>query len=228
MPSVKENPITLSPEIHRSCPQLRLGLCRASGLQIRKRSLELNQQISWAQSGLLKSLNLPAIPRIKGIAAARAAYKALGKEPGRYRPSAEALIRRVVSGKELYAINNVVDIINLVSMRYGFSIGGYDTDKINGSVLLKKGGDEPYEAIGRGNLNIAHLPVLYDEHGPFGNPTSDSERCKIDMETQQLWLVMFDFDSSLRLSLALQEIKRLLNYYTQPEKISTQIIETPK
>ena len=216
--------ISLSPEILNPCPQLRLGVCQINGLHIHQRSPELGQQIAWAQNSLRKSLDLPAISRINSIAHTRDAYKACGKEPSRYRSSAEALLRRVLAGKDLYTINNVVDLINLISIRYGFSIGGYDADKIDGEVVLTTGNDEPYEAIGRGNLNIHQLPVLADSKGPFGSPTSDSERCKIEAETQNSWLVFFDFGGCNWLEMALQECQQLFAYFTQPEDIHLSIV----
>ena len=95
------------------------------------------------------------------IAATREAYKRCGKDPGRYRPSAEALRRRLMRGIPLYQIDTLVDLINLVSLRTGHSIGGFDADKIQGAYLelgIGKAG-EPFEGIGKGVLNIEGLPV---------------------------------------------------------------------
>ncbi len=56
------------------------------------------------------------INKISAIKATRDAYKALGKDPNRYRPSAEALCRRILRDLPLYQINTLVDLINLVSI----------------------------------------------------------------------------------------------------------------
>ena len=122
------------------------------------------------------------------IDATRRAYKALGKEPNRYRPSAEALCRRAVKGMELYRTLTAIDLINLVSMRTGVSIGGFDADKIEGGVLTLGVGreGEPYDAIGRGQLNIAGLPVFRDAVGGIGTPTSDNERTKLSENTHRI------------------------------------------
>ncbi len=128
------------------------------------------------------------------IKATRSAYKAYGKDPSRYRPSAEALLRRVLKGEELYRINNAVDLLNLVSVQTGFSIGGYDLSSIQGGVTLRIGeANQPYEAIGRGLLNIEGLPVLFDAEGPFGCPTSDSMRTSVTTDTKRFLMVFFDF-----------------------------------
>ncbi len=126
------------------------------------------------------------------IDATRAAYKACGKEPNRYRPSAEALCRRAVKGLELYRSLAAIDLINLLSLITGYSIGGFDSDKFVGNALTlgigKEG--EPYEAIGRGNLNIAGLPVYRDAVGGVGTPTSDNERTKLSPDTRHLTMTI--------------------------------------
>lgn len=126
------------------------------------------------------------------IDATRRAYKALGKEPNRYRPSAEALSRRAVKGMELYRTLTAIDLINLISLRTGISIGGFDADRIEGTELVYGRGrqDEPYEAIGRGPLNIEGLPVWRDAIGGIGTPTSDNERTKLSEGTRRLLMTV--------------------------------------
>ncbi len=126
------------------------------------------------------------------IDATRSAYKALGKEPNRYRPSAEALSRRAVKGMELYRTLTAIDLINLISLRTGISIGGFDADRISGRRLVYGRGraGEPYEAIGRGSLNIEGLPVWRDDVGGIGTPTSDNERTKLTPETRRLLMTV--------------------------------------
>ncbi|MDE6310974.1 MAG: hypothetical protein K2L96_04055 [Muribaculaceae bacterium] len=122
----------------------------------------------------------------------RRAYKALGKEPNRYRPSAEALSRRAVKGMELYRTLTAIDLINLISLRTGISIGGFDADRISGRRLVYGRGraDEPYDAIGRGPLNIEGLPVWRDDMGGIGTPTSDNERTKLSEATVHLLMTV--------------------------------------
>lgn len=139
-----------------------------------------------------KRYDLPMINKRPAIAGTRDAYKALGKEPNRYRPSAEALSRRLVKGMELYRINTLVDVINLISVRTGYSIGGFDADLIQGDTLTLGAGreGEPFEGIGRGMLNIEHLPVYRDAVGGIGTPTSDNERTKLTTSTRRLLMTI--------------------------------------
>lgn len=141
-------------------------------------------------------LPMDAVNKRGAIAATRAAYKALGKEPNRYRPSAEALCRRCVKGLELYRSLAVIDLINLLSIRSGHSIGGFDADRFEGDVLRLGVGreGEPYEAIHRGQLNIAHMPVIRDAAGGIGTPTSDNERTKLSADTRRLLMTVNMYD----------------------------------
>lgn len=133
-----------------------------------------------------------SIKELTTIKETREAYKKCGKDPSRYRPSAEALCRRILRSVPLYQINTLVDLINLVSIKYGYSIGGFDADKIVGTQLNLGIGnkDEPYEGIGRGFINIEGMPVYRDSKGGIGTPTSDNERTKMSTNTTHLLAII--------------------------------------
>jgi DNA/RNA-binding domain of Phe-tRNA-synthetase-like protein len=171
------------------------------------------------------SIVLDDIRALPAIQAAKTAYRTLGKDPSRYRPSAEALTRRVVSGKDLYRINNVIDVLNLVSIKYGFSIGGYDRNMIEGSIEMCAGhAEEPYEAIGRGLLNIEHLPVLRDRKGAFGSPTSDSVRTMVTEQTQQFLMIVFDFGRSNLLETCLDDATQLYRQFAAASAVTKTLL----
>lgn len=139
-------------------------------------------------------LKIDDISKMPAIAASRKAYKVCGKDPARYRLSAEALLRRIINRGEIYQINNVVDLLNLVSITTGFSIGGYDSGKINGNIVFDIGkANERYIGIGRGELNIENIPVFRDGTGAFGTPTSDSERNSVSLDTNRFLMIIIDF-----------------------------------
>lgn len=164
------------------------------------------------------------ISQFPAIHASRKAYKALGKDPARYRLSAEALLRRIVKGNQLYQINNVVDLVNLASVMSGFSIGGYDVSKISGEVKLGIGKpDEPYRAIGRGELNVESLPVLRDSIGAFGSPTSDSERTSVKQTTHHFLMVYFAFGNHDKLESAVNHAAKLLEQFASAQNFHVQI-----
>ena len=159
---------------------------------------ELWQEIHALEEKFRKELTTESLKEIPSIAATRRIYKACGKDPSRYRPASEALIRRMLQGKELYQIDTLVDLINLASIAFGYSIGGFDADKFVGDTLTLGIGreGEPYEGIGRGMLNIAGLPVYRDALGGVGTPTSDNERTKITLGTTHLMVLINGYDGN--------------------------------
>lgn len=189
--------IEIADEFSKLCPNYRC-IAIACGVTNTLHDDKLWREIEDVSARLRSTLALEAINKQPNIHATRMVYKALGKDPNRYRPSAEALMRRVVKGEELYRINTPVDLINLISLKSGFSIGGFDRNKIVGDKLTLGIGraGEKFEGIGRGLLNIEGLPVFRDEAGAIGTPTSDEERTKIDTGTKKLLLIIHDFGNS--------------------------------
>lgn len=205
--------ICVSKQLSLRVPELRLS-CIECDVELKIQDEELWKQIQNKITEITRTLKIDKISQLPAISASRKAYKACGKDPARYRLSAEALLRRVVNRNELYQINNVVDALNLVSITTGFSIGGYDADKIKGKIEFGIGNtDEFYSGIGRGELNIEFLPVFRDELGAFGSPTSDSERTSVTMETKRFLMIIIDFSSSDELERATEMAKNLLEKY---------------
>ena len=171
------------------------------------------------------TLKIEDISKIPAIAASRKAKKAFGKDPARYRLSAEALLRRMVNRGEIYQINNVVDLLNLVSVSTGFSIGGYDVEKISGKVEFGIGRtNEPYQGIGRGELNIEFMPVFRDDLGAFGTPTSDSVRTSVLLETKRFLMIIIDYSSESNLNEATNLAIDLLNKFAGAKNMECKIV----
>src|SRR6185436_6715464 len=127
-----------------------------------------------------------------GAAEARALYKALGLDPTKTRPSSEALLRRVLKGEALYRINTLVDAMNLCSLRAQLPFGLYDLDRVEPPVVLRKGqAGESYEGIRKAEVNVDGRPVLADARGAFGNPTSDSARTMVTLDTRAALVTVY-------------------------------------
>lgn len=170
--------------------------------------------------------DMPMINKRPGIAATRQAYKALGKEPNRYRPSCEALCRRLVKGMELYRTLTMIDLINLLSVRTGYSIGGFDADKISDDTLCLGVGreGEQFEAIGRGLLNIASLPIYRDAVGGIGTPTSDEERTKLTADTCRLLMCINIYGEEMSVQETIDLATDLLTRHAHASDINIEII----
>lgn len=185
----------VSPEIRALCPQF-CGAAVEAEVVNAECCPALWQEIDALSTALRSRFTPDSLKQWPPIAATRRMYRLCGKAPSRYRPAAEALVRRVLTGRPLYRINLLADLVNLVSMESGYSIGGFDADKIQGTRLTLGIGraDEPYEGIGRGLINIDKLPVYRDEAGGFGTPTSDHERTKLTLSTRRMLILLNGYD----------------------------------
>ena len=189
--------IIVSQEIEAVCPTF-VGACVEAQVENTPYCQELWDEIHALGEKYKQTLTTESLKEISGIAATRKVYRACGKDPSRYRPASEALIRRMLQGKTLYQIDTLVDLVNLASIAYGYSIGGFDADKFKGDTLtlgVGKAG-EPYEGIGRGIINIEGLPVYRDQVGGVGTPTSDNERTKMTLKTTHLVVLINGYDGN--------------------------------
>ena len=189
--------IVVSPDIHSVCPRF-VGECVDAIVSNSSYCQPLWDEINTMGNKYRSTLTTESLKQLSGIAATRRVYRACGKDPSRYRPASEALIRRMLMGKSLYQIDTLVDLINLASIAYGYSIGGFDADKFDGEILTLGIGraGEPYEGIGRGMINIEGLPVYRDATGGVGTPTSDNERTKLTVQTKHLVVLINGYDGN--------------------------------
>ena len=189
--------IIVSNEIENVCPNF-IGACVEAKVKNSQYCQDLWNEINTLGEEFKNKLTIETLKEISGIAATRRIYRICGKDPSRYRPAAEALIRRILQGKTLYQIDTLVDLINLASMKYGYSLGGFDADKFVGNTLELGVGKEgePYDGIGRGMINIQGLPVYRDGIGGVGTPTSDNERTKITIDTNHLLVLINGYDGN--------------------------------
>ena len=211
--------IIVSDEIESVCPDF-VGACLEAKVVNSKYCQPLWDEIHALGEKFKATLTTESLKEISGIAATRRVYRACGKDPSRYRPAAEALIRRMLKDKELYQIDTLVDLVNLASIAYGYSIGGFDADKFEGDTLtlgIGKAG-EPYEGIGRGMINIEGLPVYRDRKGGVGTPTSDNERTKMAIDTTHLVVLINGYDGNEEQVKANAEyIQTLIRKYCQSD-----------
>ena len=213
--------ITISDEIREKCPQYRGAAVYA---QVKNTPYDegLWSEIAQFAAHLQATESTESIKHQQAIMATREAYRACGKDPSRYRPSAEALRRRLLRGLDLYRIDTLVDLINLVSLRTGYSIGGFDADKIVGKELCLSIGrhEEAFEGIGRGPLNIEFMPVIRDAEGGIGTPTSDHERTKMDISTTHILAIINGYSGDEGLQKAAEMTASLLQRYASATECS--------
>src|SRR6266852_3031782 len=217
--------VTIDPKLKTKCPRTALG-CVTARVEAGASPAVLLEEMK-ARDAEIRKLPFPrGVLESPQIAAARAAYKALGKDPARYRGSAEALLRRVAAGKGLPQINAVVDVINLVSVESRLPVGLYDLGHVTGEIVFRAGrAGETYKGIGKYDLNLEGLPLFADTAGPHGSATSDSERTMVTGATKQVLAIIISFGGTEGLERWAQRMSTLLTQHAAGQDVEIQIIQ---
>lgn len=211
--------IYIDPEVGHLLPDAVYGIITCTVVNSATNEMLWEEMLELADA-VQAEYTLDTVKEQPVIAATREAYKKLGGDPNRYRPSADSLYRRVVKGNDLYRISTLVDLINYVSLRTGFSIGGFDLEQVRGRVRIGIGKkDEPYEGVGRGILNIEGLPVLRDDLGAFGTPTSDHVRTSVHLHTRRFYMHIYGYAGMDSLNSAMELSSSLLQKYVDAEDL---------
>ena len=154
----------------------------------------LIDEISKQYINLYPMEEITKLPKLKET---RDGYKLLGKDPSHTRCAAEALLRRMVKGTPLYRLGDIIDLGNILSILTNRSVCVVDFDKLVGDITIREGRkDEEYIAINRGPLNVHHLPIYEDSLSPFGTPTSDTDRTKVDENTKTIFIMIICFSDN--------------------------------
>lgn len=216
--------ITVNQDIRDLFPNIRVGVLTGKVTNSDNKD-ELWSEIQKISAELKQKHEFESIREIPPIKSGKQAYRLLGKDPNRYRISAEAMTRRIVKGNSLYHINTLVDTLNLVSLKSGVTIGGFDLNRISGPICMGIGEEnEEFEAIGRGELNIHRLPVYRDSHGAIGSPTSDCTRTMMIPETEKFLMLITDFFNELFIEPVISDLVTKLTKYAKGTDFEESII----
>jgi DNA/RNA-binding domain of Phe-tRNA-synthetase-like protein len=216
--------VIIDPELKKKCPSTVLGLVTAR-VASQDAPAALQQDMQACETKILGLPEPRTVLESSKIRATRAGYKALGKDPARYRGSAEALLRRILSGKNFPQINAVVDTINLMSVESRLPIGLYDLAHVKGDITFRAGrSGETYKGIGKYDLNLEALPIFCDELGPHGSPTSDSERTMVTAATQHVGAILISFGGAEGLEQSCQRMAALLQQYAGSTDIKISLV----
>jgi len=217
--------VTIEPKLKAKCPRTALG-CVTARVEAGASPVALLEEMKKREDEIQKLPFPRGVLESAQVETTRKAYKALGKDPARYRGSAEALLRRVVAGKGLPQINAVVDVINLVSVESRLPIGLYDLAHVTGEIIFRAGrAGETYKGIGKYDLNLEGLPIFCDAAGPHGSPTSDSERTMVTAATKQVLAIIVSFSGTEGLERWAQRMAALLTQHAAGQNVEIQIIQ---
>ena len=220
--------IKIDNELLKVCPEIQLG-CIQYSANVVKENRELWNQINTIINEISQDMTIDEIGSQKNIKDSRELYRKIGKDPHRYRISSEALIRRILQGKGLYKVNNVVDANNLISIISKLSVGSYDIDKLGNELSFrigKKG--ESYKGIGKDIINTENLPVFADEKGAYGSPTSDSEKAMITSNSKNILTVLIAFSNDSGLEEYMTRSVEILKDYIGAKNVETYISKAEK
>lgn len=208
--------------------------------EIRLGCLRFTADVKGPDEGFWNYMNNEVLPKVRedigekdwgdipGIRGSRLCYKAFGRNPGRYRVSSEALIRRIKREDDLYRINTVVDVNNLISVKSGLSVGSYDLGAISGDIVFRKArAGEGYTGIGKEFIDMENMLVLVDDEGLFGSSMSDSTRAMVSEESKDILVIIYCFEDDINLGGLLEEAKAKFEEYAGAMDVETWIV-SPK
>ena len=212
-----------SDQIANKIKDLKLGLVEATQIKVLPCDDLFEQELQGLVDELKQKFQNIAPSDDPVVSATRRMYRQVGWEPTKYRPSSEALVRRLIQGKGLYRINNLVDYGNLVSARFHIPMGLYDLDRVHGDIYMDVGNEgESYEGISKPKISAEGKIILRDHDGVFGNPTSDSKRTSITEKTNHV-LALFFISSTIDDFYARHTIESLAQCYS---RFTSDIINT--
>ena len=179
-------------EVQIELPGAKLGVVEADGVRVVLIDEDLARVMEQVCERKRREFTVESLAGAETIRSVRAMFRDWDMDPSKYRPSSEALLRRVVQGKGLYRVSNVVDAGNLGSIETGWPYGCYDRSRIRPPIAFRRGAaSERYEGIGKRTWHLERRPILADSQGPFGSPISDSTRSMITECTSEILLVIY-------------------------------------
>lgn len=224
MENNKNQMIAIDEAYNEKLPAFKLGIIKAN-VTCMPSSGNLINHMNQLFDKVSKSSKVEDISKYPEIVAGRAAYRAFGKDPTKYRLSAEKLLRRIIKGEGLDTINNIVDLSNILSLSFKCPVGTFDYTKIKGDIILRAGMiGESYLSLGNQELNIEGLPIFADDEGPFGSTTSDSARTSVDPGTKTILLTVFGFEDSFDFAGAMQLANQLIIDYADGEILISEML----
>lgn len=191
--------VRISSFLKSKLPELNFFWCEVREAKVMPSSRKLIEIFEKEKVELLNNLSLEGLKKERNIIQTRRAFKVLGLDPARYRPSQEALIRRLLLNKEITFINNAVDLVNLLSIKYKLAMGIYDGDKVRGELIIREANPkEEFLAINERVVNCRKKIVLADSQGVIGSPYVDSQRTKVTEESKNLIHVIYLVPSDVK------------------------------
>ncbi|GLB58639.1 B3/B4 domain-containing protein [Cytobacillus sp. NCCP-133] len=207
--------IAISPELCKQIPHFKIGFITYKNIEVGQSPQMVKGRLQLFQESIYFDLEDKNVTDLDGIKEWRQIFKTAGKDPNRYRHSAEALYRRIKKQNYLQPVNSSIDINNFFSLEYQIPIGVYDADKLSGDLAIRVGKEgEKYNGLNGRPNSLANLIISEDAEGPFGSPFVDSERTAVTVYTKNAIQIVY-LRPLLETGQAEKMVESLMNMYTQ-------------
>ncbi|MBN8209341.1 hypothetical protein JI666_11335 [Bacillus sp. NTK071] len=177
--------LSFSPIIADTLPDFKIGYATYHDIVVENSPQMVRGRYQFYQETMMMDLEETDLNTFNAVAEWRSTFKRIGTDPSRYRPSSEALLRRLKKGTPLPLIHSAADINNLLSLQYKIPIGIYDLDQVEGAITIHIGDEShSYEGLNGRIVTFNNKLISSDGVGPFGSPIVDSKRTVVTEETQ--------------------------------------------
>jgi len=184
--------ISINSSVFEIDENIKIGINHYTKFVVSESPQMLKGRMQLFQEHLFFELQDKELTEFEGIKEWRTLWKKLGADPGRYRPSMEAMLRRIRNQNYLQPFNSGVDLNNFFSLQYEIPVGLYDLAQIRGDIKLTLGVPETSYIGINGRENILNgILTIQDEIGPFGSPFVDSKRTAVNETTDEALQIFF-------------------------------------
>lgn len=206
--------LTIDPQINKILSDFKIGVIHYNNITVSDSPQMLKGRLQLFQEQLYFDLEDKDLAEFPGLLEWQLIWKALGADPSRYRPSAEALYRRIKKQNYLSTVNSAIDMNSFLSLQYEIPLGLYDADKIAGDVEITVGtSTDRYDGLNNRVNTLTGILVSKDEEGAFGSPYVDSKRTAVTEQTIKA-LHIFYIRPSMERDVALQLLTAASNMFT--------------
>lgn len=207
--------MTISEYLKKLIPGFKIGFIQYKGIEVGTSPQMVKGRLQLFQESIFFDLEDKSVTDIDSIKEWREIFKKTGKDPNRYRHSAEALFRRIKKQNYIQPINSSIDLNNFFSLQYGIPIGTYDSSHLDGKINIRIGmSDEQYTGLNGRSNSLENLIISEDANGPFGSPFVDSDRAPVQMLTKDAIQIVY-LQPSISSETAEKMVESLKNMFVQ-------------
>lgn len=184
--------VVISRALKEAVPDFKIGVIQYDDITVGATPQFLLGRIAFFHEEWLATNGEKPIGDLPGVKEWRRAFKAVGTDPSRYRPSHEALIRRLLKERTIPSVNSAVDVNNYFSIKYEMPMGIYDREALTPPVVIKIGDEtDAYEGLNGREMNMAAKLVSADQSQAFGSPIVDSRRSMVTEATRSALHILY-------------------------------------